>query len=300
MASSGCPFCGTPNAVGSRFCQRCGRPLGGGPPAPLPPGASGIPAAPPPAPYPPTPHAPAPYAPGPYPPAPGPYPLAPGYFWPDNAPVLRATDAPALDALDMFVLLSLAGVVLGLIVQFGIGPSVGFSVFAVGSTAAPLATSATIWTLVALAAVSAAIYLISLVLLRQGFVRLRALAPGQFSTPASLVTVGIVGIVLVILGLLLAFGGLVALVDCAGTTTPIPPGCVNIGEILGGAVLALVGAVLVIVGIVGAVLGLWRAGERYSESLVKAGAILWIFPFVNVVGLILLLVGLRSARRKLL
>ncbi len=46
-------------------------------------------------------------------------------------------------------------------------------------------------------------------------------------------------------------------------------------------------------------IGLWRSGKRYNEPLLKAAVIFFIFPYLNVVAPILVLLGARNAGKRL-
>ncbi len=58
-------------------------------------------------------------------------------------------------------------------------------------------------------------------------------------------------------------------------------------------IVIIISFILMFLGaIIGVILGLFRVGKRYKNSLVSTGAILLIIPLVDIVGIILLLVGL--------
>jgi len=59
----------------------------------------------------------------------------------------------------------------------------------------------------------------------------------------------------------------------------------------------LVGAALAIVGFFALAIGVWRLGDRFGEDLFKVGAVLLIL--VGVVGMVVILIAARSARRRI-
>ena len=66
-----------------------------------------------------------------------------------------------------------------------------------------------------------------------------------------------------------------------------------------GIALTLIGLVLVVIGfIVGIILGLYRVGKKYDSSLISIGAIFLIIPVLDIVGLILVIVGLLKLPEK--
>ncbi len=272
MASVVCPSCGTPNAAGTPSCLRCGRPLVQGQ-APAPPALS-------------------------YPPPLAQVPYSTPWGWSGQPPVSREVDGPALSRVQMFALLSLIGTVLGLAVEFGVGPFYNYSAFGLTSTSATSLSTATVVLLTGLLLLGVVFSVVSLIVLRQGFVQLRP-HDSRFSTPATLVLLGVIGLLLLFLGLIALLSALASLIACAAGATTVPTSCVNVGALLGGIGLAGIGAILALIGIIGGILGLWRVGERHDQTMIKVGAILWIFPFLNIVGLVLILWGLSQARERL-
>ncbi len=263
MATSPCPSCGTPNAAGARFCLRCGQPLFSVPP---------------PAAYP-------TYVP---PPPSGPIPPNP-----------RA-DLPAISQVQLFAVLGLVGAFVGTFIQFGLGPLTGYSVFGLLQPGSSGLSPANVYALTGILLVSAVITIAGVYLLWRGYSRLRPYDPG-LSTPSKLLPLLIVGLVLIVLGVAVLLAAVASLVSCAGTTTPPPAACVDVGSILGGLLLLLLGGILALIGVIGGVvLGLWRIGQRYDESMIKAGAILYLFPFLNILAFVLLLWSLSQVRGRLL
>ena len=62
--------------------------------------------------------------------------------------------------------------------------------------------------------------------------------------------------------------------------------------------LAAVVGIVGLVGFAGSILGLWRVGKRYRNPMFRVGALLFIFPYANVLGSFLMLTGIHSNRRK--
>ena len=117
-------------------------------------------------------------------------------------------------------------------------------------------------------------------------------------TPATLALLAIIGAVLVFAGLLWILGQAHQWFQCAAGVTPIPTSCVSVGPLVGAAGLVVVGAIVYVVGLIGIWLGLWRLGTRYNTSLFKIGMVLIIFPFLDIVGFILIIVAARDARSR--
>lgn len=153
------------------------------------------------------------------------------------------------------------------------------------------------WVWVAYLGVLAAFDLAVLVLMRSAF---RGLAPidGRFSTPATLSTVALIGAVIALAGAGILLAAVYQAVSCAGAGQPLTSGCIPRGVFFGGIVLILAGALAAVIGFIGILIGVWRLGDRHGESLFKVAAILLIFPFVNIVGAILMMAAARSGHQK--
>lgn len=271
-----CSYCGKPISSGGAFCPSCGAAVPGGvgspgpssPPAPFPPGA------PPPLGY------------G------GPYVSAP---LSGPTPASRAADRRSLTYIEWAsVLLILSGIV-GAVVEFS-GRLTGL----IGATTTSAGTTISLpspWFWVGYFGVLVAVELATLVLIHSSF---RSLVPvdRRFSSPSTLAVVAIVGVAFAVVGGALLFAGLYQAVNCVGSGHPLTRGCLFTGLFVGGLVLVVVGAIALLVGYIGILIGIWRLGTRHDESLLKVAAILLIFPFVNIVGAILMLVGARSSLRK--
>ncbi len=129
----------------------------------------------------------------------------------------------------------------------------------------------------------------------------RALAPGdgRFKTPATLTLMALISVVLA-LGLSIALVVvLVQSISCTGAEAAISSTCLNFGALAVLFGLLLVVAIVALIGCIGLLIGIWRLGTRFDESGFHVGAILVIFPFVNVLGYVLILLAARSARHRL-
>lgn len=121
----------------------------------------------------------------------------------------------------------------------------------------------------------------------------------RFATPASLVLLALVGLAIVFVGLALLLESLDLVLACAGAGNAIPASCVPASTLLGELGLVLAGLVCALVGYVGLLVGIWRLGSRFSNGTFKLAAVLLIFPYLSLVGAILLLVAATNVRRSL-
>ena len=285
MAARFCTTCGRPIAPNANFCASCGTAQAATPPPGTPAGVStGYPAPPPPAP--------AAYYPG--------YPAYPAYPVSPAGPTAasRAADRSALSNVQFAAILGLIGAALSIATLF-VTPAFSFVSYTTTSSGTSVSLNMTaLWLFAALGAAGLILTIVELWLYREAY---RELTPhdARFSSPASLTLMALIALIL-----LIAVGAaLVALVYeaivCAGSGNPITSSCISLGEALG--LLALVGilAIVLLIGFIGFLIGVWRLGSRYSDGMFKAAAILLIFPVLNIVGTILILIAARSALEKL-
>ncbi len=127
-----------------------------------------------------------------------------------------------------------------------------------------------LWAVLALAA-AAVLGAASSLLYFSGF-RKMSTASREFTGPAFLTLVGLLGLAITAGGLGLYFSG-VALASSSYGLAPV--------AVLFGVPLAVLGAILSIVGVVGQALGSWRMGLRYRQGVLRAGAVLMILPLVG-------------------
>jgi hypothetical protein len=105
----------------------------------------------------------------------------------------------------------------------------------------------------------------------------------RFSTPAKLVT-------LMIVGLLIA-AGLVLLIV-------VPGFLFSTGTLVLLVVLLIVLVIFLLLGLIGLLLGIWRMGTRYQDDGFKVAAVLFLIPFLSVVGAILVYASSHSLIRR--
>ncbi|MGA8709638.1 MAG: DUF973 family protein [Thermoplasmata archaeon] len=280
MAARFCAFCGQPVLPNARFCPSCGAAVGGATPPP-----SSPPGTPPPLNF----------APGtPYSPYQPTYPATRV-----AAPAFGGADRLALLNVRLAAILGLVGVVLSFVV-LSITPIVstftGATTTSSGSAFSIDLTS--LYVLIALGGVGIILALLEFWYYRQAF-RTLAQTDRRFSTPASLTLLAFVALVII----LVLVGALIGLIYqafvCAGSGGVITSTCVDATQILGLVVLIGITAIVLFVGYIGLLIGIWRLGTRYGDSKFQVGAVLLIFPLLNIVGLILILVAAQSARGKL-
>jgi hypothetical protein len=272
MAAQRCANCGAFGPSGAAFCPFCGSPYpaaGMGPPL-----AASTPS--------PTFGPAAGFA--------GPGYAAPGAaFGPGTAsPATRASERAALQYVALAGILFIVGGALGLVSDFSTN---------VSGTTYHFST-----TFLAFALAAASIEFVLVVLLLLAFRRLAAVDPRLFSTPSKLAYVLAAAILLLLIVLVPLVNALNTFETCAsnaGNNQTALTHCVtsgSFGAIVGG--VAVIG-IIALVGLIGVLIGLWRLGTRYQNGLFKAGAILSIFPLLNLVGGVLLLVAARGARERL-
>jgi Protein of unknown function (DUF973) len=155
----------------------------------------------------------------------------------------------------------------------------------------------TILLAVALIAVGVILALLSFILYTAGFAALRK-ADGRFRVPMVLCIIGLIG--------LACITGFVAVYALSVNTAIACPSsnisCQNnaTGSISQGAtVVGYVGGLFAFIGLIGLILGLWRFGSRYSSTINKVGAILYIIPVLSVIAPILTLIGAIQVQKKL-
>lgn len=269
-----CPRCGSTVIPKSTFCASCGAPLA-------------VPSAPPSAPGT-APSVSFPSVASPYPPSYTSY--APVGF---TTAASQEADRTALSKIATAAILGVIGFALSFAVALAT-PALSLLVrFSSGTSAN---TSAIVLVVGALLA-SVALTFMELWLFRGAFAALSSFDP-RFTSPRQLTLVAIVGLALVLAGVIALFA-VIAQVSSTACGAPPPAACSNSGIPLGSvlAILAvlLVGAITALIGIIGLAIGVWRLGTRYSEGLFKAGAVLLIV--FNLVGLILILIAVRSTRK---
>ena len=276
MAAQYCAYCGGALPAGSGFCPACGGAVAGaaGTPTPL---ASG---------------------PGPgagYPTAPttswgGPY-RPPAWAQPVGArsDADRARDVQALSHIRLASILALVSTVLGFLAVAIANLSGTFAVTTSSGTGGTTTNVQLPTLLPVYVGLLAVITVAQILLYRSGFKTL-SVTSGEFSTPATLAIVALVGWLLLAVGLGVLLEALVQAINCTGSSALTGgTSCLLTGTFWGGLALVVVGAIVALVGFIGILIGIWRLGSRYDSALFKVAAILLIIPYVSLVGEILIL-----------
>ncbi|MDG6997307.1 MAG: DUF973 family protein [Nitrososphaerota archaeon] len=241
--------------------------------------------------------------------APPPQPGTP-YQMPSVSPTFGEADRYALSKLYLAAIVMLVGLIAGYALDFASGLFFAFS-FITGNPNAPttnpfeILRSSSFLLFIAIAAIiGSATELIYLAEFRLGLKSLSVVDRPNFGTPSTLTLLALITVPFVFLGVVIEFVGLIPFLATINpsqppvTPTQLPAG---LGYILLGGAISGIAGIAAIVGIIGgAILGVWRMGSRYNESIFKIGAILFVFPFVNIVAVILIILGVGSARKKLL
>ncbi len=287
MATAPCPRCGGLAPLGAGFCPFCGSslnaPLAGSPPT-LPPAPGQYVA---------TGTIPFGYSPAPVLPAPF---VAPGYATPGTSspsPATREADHQSLGYILAAAVVWLCTGVVSTVLLSGRTTLITINMH----TSPATYTFSTLFYVTVV--VSAGLSLLEVLLLRAAFHRLAPVDP-RFSGPSRLALLLIIGFVIVLVGLVPLLQGAQSILGCtANSNGTLSGNCSGIGEVLAGALLVLAGAIVALIGYIGCLIGIWRFGARFQNDLFKFGAILLIFPLLNVLGAILLLVAAYTARSRL-
>ena len=142
-----------------------------------------------------------------------------------------------------------------------------------------------------------AVNLASLIFLRTGLKIFSAVDKPYFSTPAILTLILIIGSILSNAG---------EVVNMAIPAQVLSQSAPTFTAFISTAALSLIasiasaiGFLLVLIGAIGGeLLGLWRVGSRYGEATIKTGVIFMIFPVLDFIAPILVIVGVRGAKRR--
>jgi len=275
MAAAFCSYCGYPLISNATFCTACGAAVGGSAPPLGPPAAS----------FPPPPPGTSYYS-----------PYARTYLEPGDVPAgYGPGDQVALLHVSWAAILGLVGAALSM-VELVFTPA--FSFLKVTTTATGSATLSVsqsgLALVVAVGALGFALTVAELFLYRRAFAVLRNL-DRKFSAPATFVLLALAALGIVFLVAIGFLSVISQAITCAGPGNPITSACLNVGSLLGLVAVLVIAAIVAFMGFIGLLIGIWRLGTRYNDTMFKVGAVLLIFPVLNVVGLILILVGARSA-----
>jgi hypothetical protein len=217
-------------------------------------------------------------------------------------------DLKALKRTRLFSVILLAGTVVGIVLTVALFVAGIYAVTVTPSappSQASMAQSSFLVFGVSLG-VGGIVGTLALILLYTSFRTLARVDQAAFGLPSKLTLLSIIAEPLLLFGLgaifFAAFGDMSqslsqpsSVPGAAGS----PFSSQNVFGVLAGGALAGIGGILALVGIIGGVvLGLWRLGARYDEGVIKAAAILYVIPFLQLIGAILLLVGTGSAMGK--
>ena len=286
MAAGFCSFCGKPVPPAATFCPSCGAAVARSyaPPGTSAPGAPNF--------------APSPPLAGGWPPPPSPYAPAP----PSRPAQSPERNRRALEAIQIAAVIALVG--FGLSAATLVLTPVGQ---AFSTTTSGTGANTTVHLHVdlifvdGLIAVGGVLTLLELGFYRSGFRTLAEEDP-RFRTPATLTIVAMIGYAMLLLGAAVLINDLVQAVNsCSGGASngTLTSGCLFTGSFWGSLALIGVGAIVALVGFIGLLIGIWRLGDRFDDSLFKVGAVLSIFPFLQIIGAILILVGAHSGLARL-
>lgn len=150
--------------------------------------------------------------------------------------------------------------------------------------------------------ISGAVQIVALAILAVGFWELKKV-DRRFSVPSIMVIVAIIGGALAVVGLIPFFGSIANIIAQGPTASAPGPSAAlasALASLIVSFILLAVGCLLTLIGFLGGqLLGLWRAGNRYNETLLKVGAIFAIFPFLNLIAPVLVIVGANQSKNRL-
>ena len=136
--------------------------------------------------------------------------------------------------------------------------------------------------------------IVSFVLIFLAF-KLLSASDQKFKLPFIFALIALIGLVIVVAGLLLLIGPALFSEGLTSASSAL----FTVGAAIFGIALTLIGLVLAVIGfIVGIILGLYRVGKKYDSSPISIGAIFLIIPVLDIVGLILVIVGLLKLPEK--
>jgi hypothetical protein len=138
--------------------------------------------------------------------------------------------------------------------------------------------------------------LLSFLLYTAGFASLRK-ADRRFRTPMVLCVIGLLGLALIVGFVGFYASGINSAIACPSSNSTCQNNATSIAH--GEVALGYVGGLLGFIGLIGAILGLYRFGSRYSSTLAKVGAILYIIPVLSILAPILVFIGAHSVLKKL-
>ena len=132
--------------------------------------------------------------------------------------------------------------------------------------------------------VELAIVVYSIFIIRSVF-RILSQTDIRFHTPASLVTVLIIGLVII-------FPAIIIIIAAGSTVSTI---ALSTGLLLAIGFMTIIALILLLLGIIGLLIGLWRIGTKYNDSMYKIAALFYLIPFLGIVSSILIYATSSSA-----
>jgi hypothetical protein len=200
-------------------------------------------------------------------------------------------DTKALRKLNVFAIILLVGGAVGIITTVA---SFVFGLYSFRVAPAGTTSMSSFFAVYGVTTgVGGIIGIVALLELRSALKSLVQIDRARFELPAKLTLLLIVAEPVLLVGILGLFYAILSL------PTAEPFSSSNLGYFVVGFVLEGIGGIAAVVGIIGgAALGMWRMGARYGEGSMQVGAILYVLPFIQIFGAVLLLIGVSGARRK--
>jgi hypothetical protein len=150
--------------------------------------------------------------------------------------------------------------------------------------------------------VAGGVQIVALIILATSFWQLRKV-DRKFSVPSFFMIVAMIGGGLAVLGLipfLASIGSIITQAPAVSSPSASAAFSSALAFLIVASLLLAVGGLLTLIGLIGGqILGLWRAGNRYKETLLKLGAIFAIIPFLNLIAPVLVIVGANQVRNRL-
>jgi MFS family permease len=210
----------------------------------------------------------------------------------EKNPEIRSADQAALSAVSTAAILSLLGALVGLVAGFGT------DVVTVTRTSSETTLSpdrSNLFLFGVLIVVGVILTFLELIYYRRAFTTLEHHDP-WFSTPTKLVLLLLVVLPLLLLTVLAFIYAVYEAGVCATSLNNLPSSCLGTVTVSGVVVTLLILGIIFLVGYIGLLIGIWRLGTRYGAVGFKVGAVLLLFPILNLVAVILILVSVSSSR----
>ncbi|MEM0134937.1 MAG: DUF973 family protein [Thermoplasmatales archaeon] len=142
--------------------------------------------------------------------------------------------------------------------------------------------------------VGAILGIVSIVIYRSSFGELMHVDERSFKTPHGLVKYFYIGLIILVVSLVILFIGIAAAASSLSGISSLL-GAIGFLYII-FIILLIIALIMVLIGIIGLIMGLWNAGTRYDNTLLKIGGILYIIPYADLVAPILVFIGAHSVR----